>query len=76
MADTNWNIPHDERHQFLVFGERDDNFYDWVNWFDKKGVKYEIGGGSDRWTIYKHMWYVEDYHTARINRCCPMMEDL
>lgn len=73
---SQYKIPHDERHQFLDFELRDANFYSWCEWFDLKGVEYEVGGGGDRWTIYKHMTFVEDYATGQIGRCCPMQEDL
>lgn len=73
---THWKIPHDKRHQFLRFAPRDEIFYSWCNWFDSKKVPYEIGGGKDNWTIYKHQVFVEDFSTGRIGRCCPMDEKL
>ena len=71
-----YTIPHDERHQFLDFDLRDEVFYSWCDWFDKKGVEYEVGGGGNRWTIYKHQMLVEDHDTGKISRCCPMLEEL
>lgn len=70
-----WNIPHDERHRFLDFGPRDDIFYHWIAWFERKGIAYEIGGSANNWTIYKH-WHATDPDTGKTGRCCPMTEPL
>lgn len=68
-----WDIPHDERHRFLDWGPRDEVFKSWCDNFDEKDIHYEIGGGGDKWTIYKHMLKVQDENDPRrYRRCCPM----
>lgn len=68
-----WDIPHDERHRFLDWGSRDGDFVSWCEHFDMKGIPYEIGGGKDKWTIYKHQLKVRDeLDHKRYRRCCPM----
>jgi hypothetical protein len=72
-----WDIPHDERHRFLDWGPRDDVFKGWTDYLDELGVPYEVGGGKDKWTIYKHMLKVQDeLDHRRYRRCCPMDGDL
>ncbi len=72
-----WDIPHDDRHRFLDWGPRDEVFKAWTDYFDKIAVAYEVGGGKDRWTIYKHMLAVKDESDPRrYRRCCPMDGEL
>lgn len=72
-----WDIPHDERHRILDWGPRDEVFKSWTDFFDSKGIFYEVGGGGDRWTIYKHQLKVVDENdTHRFRRCCPMDGEL
>jgi hypothetical protein len=70
-----WTIPHDDNHRFLKWGPRDENFKAWCDFFTAKGVDYEVGGGEDSWTIYKHQLYV-DIGKLRVNRCCPESNEL
>jgi len=62
-------IPHDEAHRFLQWGPMDAVFNAWCRYFDSKGIKYDIGGGQDRWTIYKHMAHTE-VALVRRTGCC------
>lgn len=66
-----WDIPHDEKHRFLQWGMRDELFDSWCSYFDSRNVAYEIGGGRDSWTLYKHMLHTR-LDTRKITRCCPM----
>ena len=70
-----WTNPHDENHRFLQWGPRDEVFSLWCNYFIAKGIKFEVGGGEDNWTIYKHMRYCRVMETP-ISRCCPEVSDL
>ena len=70
-----YDIKHDEAHRFLRWGIQDAVFIAWRNYFESKGVEYEIGGGRDSWTIYKHMLFT-DIDEKKITRCCPMEDDL
>jgi hypothetical protein len=72
---VHWEIPHDETHRFLRWDLRDHVFESWCDYFDKKGVKYEVGGGRDSWTIYKHILHTE-IEDKKITRCCPTEDDL
>lgn len=76
-----WTIPHDETHRFLKWGKMDVNFQSWVAFFTAKDIPFEVGGGSDSWTIYKHQIFVdnldrqtksnnEDENGIRTKRCC------
>lgn len=71
-----WDIPHDENHRFLDWGPRDHVFKAWCDYFDAAGVSYEVGGGSNSWTIYKHMLRATVDGYGRYSRCCPMDTDL
>lgn len=72
---AHWAIPHDETHRFLDWGLRDEIFNSWREDFNSKGIAYEIGGGRDSWTIYKHLLYT-NMDSKQISRCCPMEDDL
>jgi len=69
-----WDIPHDEDHRFLRWGPRDDIFKSWCSFFDSKNIPYEVGGGGEHWTLYKHQLY-KDVDKKETSRCCPMNED-
>ena len=64
---TQWTIPHDESHRFLKWGLMDNNFQSWVDFFTVKNIPFEVGGGGDKWTIYKHQLFVDvnDRSTGR-----------
>jgi hypothetical protein len=81
MTQPQWTIPHDETHRFLKWGLMDADFNKWVEFFSSKNIPFEIGGGSDKWTIYKHQIFVdnmdrrehsntEDGNGIRTRRCC------
>lgn len=70
-----WTIPHDEAHRFLDWGLRDTAFYAWKDYFDSKGIPYEVGGGRDSWTLYKHQLHT-DMTTRKVTRCCPVDTEL
>jgi hypothetical protein len=68
-----WDIPHDEAHRFLDWGPQDAVFESWITWLTVKGIPFEIGGGADKWTIYKHQLFVEKVD-RRGGRCCIQYE--
>ena len=81
MTQPQWTIPHDEAHRFLKWGRMDDDFQSWITFFAAKKILFEIGGGSDKWTIYKHQIFVdnldrrtnsdnENENGIRTKRCC------
>lgn len=67
-------IPHDEKHRFLVWGPEDHAFRGWIDFFNSKGVHFEVGYRDGEYTIYKHMLYTS-LATGAIHPCCTEVDE-
>ncbi len=66
-------LPHDDMHQFLDWGERDEVLRLWIEHFNRKSIPFDLVEEKNGVSIFKHhMEYAllpDKTYTA--TRCCP-----